>query len=810
MSEIKSEIISNFRKSKFIQATFLVSTTIVFSVIFLFDQYFLQQKRTSVQKITGSYVSHIRNDLNQSLSAAYPLAALIRKQHGDTTGFVELATEMLPLYSGVSALQLQPEGILKHVVPLKGNEGAIGHNIFLNPVRNKEAFLARDTGKQTLAGPFNLIQGGVGAAARLPIYLESPEGKQFWGFSTVLIKFPDVLNPAKLPTLVDEGIGYQLTRIHPDTGKIQIISSSNTPLIDEPESFNIEVPNSTWTFQAYPINGWRDYSTFIYGGLLGLLFILLATLASFLFVRLKYNNQNLETLVLERTKELSDSHEQLKLSARVFSDTHEGIIITGADKRIVNVNPSFCKITGYSQDEVIGQNPSILSSGKQSKEFYQCMWQEISEQGHWQGEVWNRKKGGEIYAELLIISMLKDEFDNVVNYVGVFSDITQQKEQQVQLQRAQKMDALGKLVGGIAHDYNNMLGVVLGYTDLMKIKFSTVDGLAKYIDNIAQAGERGRKLTQRMLNFSKKESSGAECTSINDILNSQKDLLSKSITALIPIRYDLSQSDWLVWVDSSEFEDMLLNMSINAQHAMVDGGSLTFTTQTVHLGAAEAKFLDLAKNDYLKLTIRDTGCGMSDELMSKIFDPFFSTKRSQGTGLGLSQVYGFMERSGGAVKVHSELGVGSEFSFYFPRYQGGNDNETEQEVSALERVQGDGETILVVDDEPALRNVAAEMLRLAGYRVLMASDGDEALDILGSHSVDLVLSDVIMPYMDGYQLAKRIERLYPEVKVQLASGYSDNRHIEAGNVQLHKTLLNKPYSSFELMSRISQLLAKNE
>ncbi len=510
--------------------------------------------------------------------------------------------------------------------------------------------------------------------------------------------------------------------------------------------------------------------------------------------------------------EQKKSDEKLQLSARVFTDSHEGIIITDADKVIVNVNPSFCKITGYSEDEVIGQNPRILSSGKQSPKFYQDMWQEIHEHGYWQGEVWNRKKGGVIYVELLIISMLKDEFDNVVNYVGVFSDITQLKEQQSQLQRTQKMDALGKLVGGIAHDYNNMLGVILGYSDLIKMKFPTVDGLAKYINNIAQAGERGRKLTQRMLNFSKKESSGAEATSINEVLNSQEDLLSKAVTALITIHYDLSESDWLIWVDQSELEDVLLNLSINAQHAMVNGGSLTLTTQAMHLDAAEAKFLDLAENDYLKLTIRDTGCGMSDELTSKIFDPFFSTKGSQGTGLGLSQVYGFMERSGGAVKVYSEVGVGSEFSFYFPRYRGGYENETERDMPALEGLQGEGETILVVDDEPALRNVAAEILRLAGYHVLMASDGDEALDTLACHAVDLVLSDVIMPYMDGYQLAKHIGQLYPEVKVQLASGYSDNRHIEVGVDQLHKTLLHKPYSSFELMSRISQLLAgaKNE
>jgi len=482
------------------------------------------------------------------------------------------------------------------------------------------------------------------------------------------------------------------------------------------------------------------------------------------------------------------------------------------DFQVEGWNQAAENMFGYTLDEIKGRDFNIMIPGN-AKINVSEVWQGlINQTGGSKNINENLTKDGRIILCEWHNKAIVDESGKVVGVAAVVLDITQLKEQQVQLQRAQKMDALGKLVGGIAHDYNNMLGVILGYTDLMKMKFSTVDGLAKYIDHIAQAGERGRKLTQRMLNFSKKESSGAEATSINQVLNSQKDLLSKAITALIHIHYDLSQSDWLVWVDSSELEDVLLNVSINAQHAMVNGGSLTFKTQTVHLETAEAKFLDLAENDYLKLTVRDTGCGMGDELISKIFDPFFSTKGTQGTGLGLSQVYGFMERSGGAVKVYSELGLGTEFSFYFPRYRGVEENEAEQDMPALEGMQGDGETILVVDDEPALRELAAEMLRLAGYRVLMASDGGEALDILASHSVGLVLSDVIMPNMDGYQLAKHIETLYPEVKIQLASGYSDNRHIEANNDRLHKALLNKPYSSLELMSRISHLLAgfKNE
>jgi len=561
------------KQSKLILVTFIVSIVISIYAIYLLDQYSYQQKHMSVQKVAGSYVSHIRNDLNQALSAAYPLGALIRSQNGDVSGFTELATEMLPLYPGIASLQLHPDGIFKYVVPMKGNESAIGHNLLLDPERTKEAFLAKDSNKLTLAGPFNLIQGGIGAVARLPIYLDTNEGKQFWGFSAALIRFPDVLNTTNLSSLVDLGIGYQLSRIHPDTGDIQIISTSNTPLIDDAEVFNIAIPNGYWTFQAYPITGWRDYSVLLFGGVIGLLFVSLATFASFLLTRIRIYNLRLEKVVIKRTIELqgnlerlaeserglqlsqkaggigtwewniktnvifwseqasqlmgypltqtdltyddllnvihpedrekvvtainnsielgaefnidyrvlwsdgrvrwindkgniirNDSgiaitmlgvvvditdrkliEEKLLLSSRVFTDTHEGITITDSNKLIVDVNPAFCDITGYSREEVIGKNPRILSSGKQGPEFYTAMWQDINEHGHWQGEVWNRKKSGEAYAELLTISVLKNDNNNAVNYVGVFTDITSSKRQQEQLSRIAHYDLLTNL-----------------------------------------------------------------------------------------------------------------------------------------------------------------------------------------------------------------------------------------------------------------------------------------------------------------------------------------------------------------------------
>jgi len=341
-------MVNILNQSKIVPITFIASIAISIYSLYLLDQYSYQQKRISIQKIASSYVSHIRNDLNQALSATYPLAALIRTKNGDVSGFTELAKEMLPLYSGIAALQLQPDGIVKHVVPLEGNESAIGHNLLLNPERTKEAFQARDSGKLTLAGPFDLVQGGIGAAARLPIYLDTHEGKQFWGFASVLIRFPDILNATQLPSLSGLGIGYQLSRIHPDTGDIYIISNSNDLLIDNPEIFNIAIPNGNWTFQAFPADGWRDYLSLSIGGLLGILFVILATTSSFLLARLRHHHLRLEQTIVERTKSLYDSEQNYHITLNSIGDA---VIVTDSNGAVTFLNPIAEGLTGWTHEQ---------------------------------------------------------------------------------------------------------------------------------------------------------------------------------------------------------------------------------------------------------------------------------------------------------------------------------------------------------------------------------------------------------------------------------------------------------------------------
>ena len=404
---------------------------------------------------------------------------------------------------------------------------------------------------------------------------------------------------------------------------------------------------------------------------------------------------------------------------------------------------------------------------------------------------------------------LYDENDNIYAVCGISTDITDYKQQEEQLRRSQKMDALGKLTGGIAHDYNNMLGVILGYSELLKSRLADQPKLADYTNKIHHAGERGAKLTKKLLSFSRKVSHEAAKLDINSLLQEQRDMLQKTLTVRIKLVLDLADNVWPIWLDESDLEDTVLNMSINAMHAMVNketGAQLTIRTCNQSLNTTDALSLGLTEGDYVQLSLADTGSGMDKEVIDKIFDPFYSTKGDEGTGLGLSQVFGFVKRSGGTIKVYSEPGQGSQFILYFPRYLddvGKNTTETSEDNFIFTG----HENILIVDDEEALGSLTSELLSQQGYQTFYAESSKQALKILEHKDIDLILSDIIMPEMDGYQLAAIVKEKYPDIKIQLTSGFSDNHNIDMVDKSLQHNLLLKPFDSQVLLQRIKTLLS---
>ena len=500
------------------------------------------------------------------------------------------------------------------------------------------------------------------------------------------------------------------------------------------------------------------------------------------------------------------SYQKIQQLSLAVEQSPNIIIITDAKGIIEYVNPAFTEKTGYRQEDVLNKSPSIVSSGLMPKKFYSDLWETIKSGKTWSGEFHNKRSNDELYWDEAKISPIKNRGGEITHYLGIQSDVTEKKQIEQQLRRSQKMDALGKLTGGIAHDYNNMLNVILGYTELLEMVLDNeADNKAsEFIKEIKSATDRGSSLTKKLLSFSRQESAEPENVDLNQLLLDLQNMLKKTLTARINLEYQLADSIWPIYLDKNDFEDAVLNMCINAMHAMPDGGDLILTTFNRILVDDEAKVLGLSAGEYVQLSLSDTGCGIDENVLNQIFDPFFTTKGELGTGLGLTQVYGFIKRAKGAISVDSGINSGTYILIYFPRKFSTVD-QSDIISDEIEDLTGT-ENILVVDDEVTICELSKNLLKSQGYNVFVANSGKEALGVLSNNEIDLVLSDVIMPNMDGYKLSAKIRESYPHIKIQLVSGFDDDRKRTKEDEILAQRLLHKPYKANDLLSVIRKLL----
>ncbi len=508
--------------------------------------------------------------------------------------------------------------------------------------------------------------------------------------------------------------------------------------------------------------------------------------------------------------ERKQAEEQLVLLATAVEQSAEIIIITNTDGTIQYVNPAFERITGYSREEAIGQNPRILKSGEHDQKFYENLWDTLKKGEVWSGRFKNKKKDGTLYEEDATISPVRDASGNIINYVAVKRDVTLEVFLEAQLHHAQKMETIGTLVGGVAHDFNNLLTVILGNVEFGFQDCSPDDPVYKDLIRIEKAGIHARKLVSQLLSFSRQKDYKPIVLNLNTTIDELLEMLTRIIGGNIKLKTKLAPNLLPICADTVQVQQVLMNLCVNARDAMPQGGELILETRNITKKNLKNHLLtkDESRN-FVQLKITDAGVGMDKETQARIFEPFFTTKEvGKGTGLGLSVVYGIVRQHNGHIEVFSDEGKGTTFKIYFPAYD--KPKSTNCGAKKLAGVRRRNTSILIVDDEETVRNVTYRILNGLGYKVLTVKDGDEALKIFESHyeKIDLVIMDMVLPKLSGPEIYKRMRAIKPDLSILFVTGYDYKSEMNAfGHLeQRHIRMLQKPYSKESLEKVVSNLL----
>jgi PAS domain S-box-containing protein len=515
-----------------------------------------------------------------------------------------------------------------------------------------------------------------------------------------------------------------------------------------------------------------------------------------------------ERALEERERSLRQSLDALRRLEAAVEQAPVSIVITDEHGDVEYVNPAFERTTGYSRGDVMGRNPRILKSGRHGPEVYAGLWAAISSGRVWTGTLVNQAKDGSLFTEDAVVAPVRDGEGAIRHYVAVKRDVTAELSLQDQLRQAQKLESVGRLAGGVAHDFNNLLTVILSCSEAMGQALSA----GRPVDpadaaEIQAAGERARDLTRQLLAFARKQVIAPVALDLTQVVERSHKLLRRVLGEDVDLVLQLQPGLWPVLADPGQVEQVLMNLAVNARDAMPSGGTLTIRTSNVTLAAPVAAAETAADPcDCVELTVSDTGTGMSEEVRAHLFEPFFTTKEpGKGTGLGLATVYGIVHQSGGQIRLDSAPGQGTTFVVALPRTRA-----LERPVSpGLRPMGGRGsETILLVEDEETVRGVMVRMLAAAGYRVLTAAGGAEALALARSAPgpIHLVISDLIMPGMDGMALVRSLRQASPGLAALLVSGYTGDVLDRPGRLLPGTALLAKPFTGTTLLERVRQAL----
>ncbi|NTS76446.1 PAS domain S-box protein [Catenovulum sp. SM1970] len=520
-------------------------------------------------------------------------------------------------------------------------------------------------------------------------------------------------------------------------------------------------------------------------------------------------------------------HSELSVKKQFYAKILNNLAgaVIGIDKTgvIKSFNHHAEAMFGYQLDEALGQNVKILMNDNDAKQhqsylhnYSQSGKRKISPDGR---QLIGKRKNGELFPLLLSIAELSELDTYGVHYIGICHDLSSKVEKEEQLKRAEKMAALGILSSGVSHDFNNILAIISGYCGILQQQLTGDEKKLKYVKQIAQASARGAHLTKKLLDISKQDSVEVSYLFIHEHVRVIESELKEALGNKHKLDLQLSASMLPVKVDVFDFDNAIINLVINAKHAMKDNGVVSIVCREVSLATEQASRLNCEPGRYICLTISDTGAGIEADVQAKIFEPFFSTKGEKGTGLGLTQVYNFIRRSHGAIKVSSAQPKGCCFELYFPALKVVelvDDASKQSTASATEFNENElskdahlkdnrATSVIVVDDESEIAAIVEDVLVTEGYQVNTFLKAEHALEYLGEHSVDIVLSDVRMDGMNGYQLCNQIADNHPEIKCLLMSGHNEHTASSQFEERLQQNCLEKPFTREALLNKVSAI-----
>jgi PAS domain S-box-containing protein len=513
--------------------------------------------------------------------------------------------------------------------------------------------------------------------------------------------------------------------------------------------------------------------------------------------------------------QIADLHDLL-----IRSVVDYAIFMLDIHGRVVSWNPGAERIKGYTAQEIIGEHFSrFYTEEDRIAGVPREALRTAAEKRRFTAEGWRVRKDGTRFWAMVVIDPVY-EADKLIGFAKVTRDLTERREAQLELERsreqllhAQKMEAIGQLTGGLAHDFNNMLAGISGSLELMQMRMAQgrFTDIERYIASAQGATARASALTNRLLAFARRQTLDPKPVNTNRLIANLEDMVQRTVGPTIQLETVLGVGLWTILCDSNQLENALLNLCINARDAMPDGGRLVIETANTAVDQRAGRERDMEPGQYVAVSVTDTGTGMSPDVQSHAFDPFYTTKpKGQGTGLGLSMVYGFAKQSGGQARIYSEVGAGTTVRIYLPRHRGkAQEDSVEPKLPESPKAEAGG-TVLVVDDEPSVRMLVTEILEDLGYSSIEAGDSAAGLTVLRSDArIDLLITDVGLPGgLNGRQMADAAREGRPDLKVLFITGYAENAAISNGHLEPGMHIVTKPFAMDHLAAKIRGIISE--